>query len=71
MAINLEEALAQAQKRGPRGGSIARKKESSQRRSAASSLAKTALTVIHRDEYDDLYQQALVKVNAERGPLPD
>lgn len=48
----------------------ARKLEQRTRTAMAVSLAAQALRRLHPDDHRSLYEQALAKVNAKRGPLP-
>lgn len=48
----------------------ARDKEKHRRQNAATGLALTALRRLHRDDYTELYRQAVAKLNRESGPLP-
>jgi hypothetical protein len=73
--VNLEEALAGTPRRDSRRRlspevAARRRREKSRRHSEAGNLARKALVIIHRDEFDSFFKQALDKVYAECGPLP-
>lgn len=70
MDVNLEELLANSVKRTT-NQSPAAKAEQQKRYNTALNMATKALRRLHKSDYDNLYQQARVKVDAERGPLPD
>lgn len=68
------EAILRERRHGktPKGAATkARKLEQSRRNGLAGSWASSALAHLHPDEHAELYRQALDKINAERGPLPD
>jgi hypothetical protein len=49
---------------------LARIREQRARAGTAQSRAKTALTKLHAEDYRSLWRQAVLEVDAERGPLP-
>lgn len=75
MTADLEQLLGHPVNQGRRrlftrevGGQ--RRSEQARRSARASHLAFAAMRRLYPDVYEDLYRQAVVKVNAECGPLP-
>jgi hypothetical protein len=68
---SLDDALNMTKSRATRRHSEAARKELARRRARAQQLASKALHATYPDDYDTFYRQALDKVHAERGPVPD